>query len=82
MNDAKYLTYLGLSLTAFMGSSLFLLVMIHPKSQSYSVLPMIYACVCFAVGIATNLLAKRAESASAGSRVEGPARTEVRRLPQ
>lgn len=61
MNDAKYLVYLGLSLTAFMGSALFVLVMINPKEATYSTLPLIYAVVCFAIGIATNLLAKKAE---------------------
>ena len=62
MNDAKYLVYLGLSLTAFMGSALFLLVMLNPKDAAYSTLPMIYAVVCFAIGIAANLLAKKAEA--------------------
>ncbi|OUT60877.1 MAG: hypothetical protein CBB71_06290 [Rhodopirellula sp. TMED11] len=61
MNDAKYLFYLGISLTAFMSSAAFLLVMLNPKDASYSTLPMVYAVACFAVGIVTNVLAKRAE---------------------
>ena len=62
MNDAKYLVYLGLSLTAFMSSALFLLMMLNPKDAAYSTLPTIYAVVCFTVGIAANLLAKKAET--------------------
>lgn len=61
MNDAKYLFYLGISLTAFMSSPAFLLVMLNPKDASYSTLPLVYAVACFAVGIVTNVLAKRAE---------------------
>jgi hypothetical protein len=61
MNDAKYLVYLGLSLTAFMSSALFLLVMLNPKDTAYSNLPVIYAVFSFAVGIVANLLAKKAE---------------------
>ena len=61
MNDAKYLFYLGISLTAFMSSAAFLLVMLNPKDASYSTLPIVYAVACFAVGIVTNVLAKRAE---------------------
>jgi phytoene synthase len=62
MNDAKYLFYLGISLTAFMSSAAFLLVMLNPKDASYATLPIVYAVACFAVGIVTNLLAKRAET--------------------
>ncbi len=61
MNDAKCLVYLGLSLTAFMSSALILLVMLNPKDAAYSTLPIIHAVVCFAGGIAANLLAKKAE---------------------
>ena len=61
MNDAKYLFYLGISLTAFMSSAAFLLVMLNPKDASYATLPIVYAVACFAVGVVTNLLAKRAE---------------------
>ncbi len=62
MNDAKYLFYLGISLTAFMSSAAFLLVMLNPKDASYATLPIAYAVACFAVGVVTNLLAKRAET--------------------
>jgi hypothetical protein len=62
MNDAKYLFYLGISLTAFMSSAAFLLVMLNPKDASYATLPIVYAVACFAVGVMTNLLAKRAET--------------------
>ncbi len=61
MSDAKYLFYLGLSLTAFMASGSFLLVMLNPKDASYSSLPLIYAVASLGIGIVTNLLAKRAE---------------------
>ena len=62
MNDAKYLFYLGISLTAFMSSAAFLLVMLNPKDASYATLPIVYAVACLAVGIVTNVLAKRAET--------------------
>ncbi|MEL6105254.1 MAG: phytoene/squalene synthase family protein [Planctomycetota bacterium] len=61
MNDAKYLMYLGLSLTSFMASALFLLVMLNPKDESYAAWPMTYAAVCLGVGGITNWLAKRSE---------------------
>ena len=61
MNDAKYLFYLGISLTAFMSSAVFLLMMLNPKDASYASLPIAYAVVCLLVGIVTNVLAKRAE---------------------
>ncbi len=62
MNDAKYLFYLGISLTAFMSSAAFLLVLLNPKDDSYATLPFFYAVTCFVVGIVTNVLAKRAET--------------------
>ncbi|QDV87205.1 hypothetical protein TBK1r_62340 [Stieleria magnilauensis] len=62
MNDAKYLVFLGISLTAFMSSAAFLLVMLNPKDASYQTLPIVYAVACFAIGIVTNVLAKRAEA--------------------
>ncbi|WP_182866616.1 hypothetical protein [Stieleria mannarensis] len=61
MNDAKYLAWLGVSLTAFMASALFLLVLLNPKDASYSFMPLAYAIGCFLIGIATNLLARSAE---------------------
>ncbi|MEE2937633.1 MAG: phytoene/squalene synthase family protein [Planctomycetota bacterium] len=64
MNDAKYLFYLGISLTAFMGSALFLLVMLNPKDATYATLPLFYAAACLGVGVATNVLAKRAEKSA------------------
>ena len=60
MKDAKYLAYLGLSLTSFMASALFVMVAVNPKDPSYSALPIIYAVGCVVIGIATNLLARRA----------------------
>jgi phytoene synthase len=62
VNDAKYLCYLGISLTAFMSSALFLLVMLNPKDASYATLPLAYAAACFTVGLLANLLAKRSET--------------------
>jgi hypothetical protein len=62
MNDAKYVFYLGISLTAFTSSGAFVLMMMNPKDASYSVLPLIYAAVCFATGILAHVLAKRAET--------------------
>jgi phytoene synthase len=60
MNDARHLAYLGLSLTSFMASSLFVMVSINPKDPSYSVLPIAYAIGSLIVGIVTNVLAMRA----------------------
>jgi len=60
MNDARYLAYLGLSLTSFMASALFVMVSINPKEPSYSMLPIVYAIGSLAVGIVTNVLAVRA----------------------
>lgn len=65
MNDAKYIFYLGISLTAFMSCAGFMLVALNPKDASYAALPIVYAGVCFAVGVVTNLLAKRAEAPAA-----------------
>jgi len=62
MKDAKYLAWLGLSLTAFMGGALFLLVLLNPKDDSYSYLPLAYALSCFVFGIVANLLAKQNET--------------------
>lgn len=61
MNDAKYIIYLGLSLTSFMACALFLMVMVNPKDDVYSTLPIFYSVGCFVVGVITNLLAKKAE---------------------
>ena len=60
MKDAKYLAYLGISLTAFMASALFVMVSIHPKDPSYAMLPILYAVGCVGIGIATNVLARKA----------------------
>ena len=57
MKDAMYLAYLGISLTSFMASALFVMVSFHPKDPSYAGLPILYAFVCVGVGIATNVLA-------------------------
>ncbi len=64
MNDAKNLAFLGISLTAFMASALFVLVSLHPKDPSYAALPIVYAIVCVGIGIVTNLLARKAASAT------------------
>ena len=60
MNDAKYLAYLGISLTSFMASALFVMVSLHPKDPSYAALPIVYATVCVGIGIVTNVLARKA----------------------
>lgn len=62
MKDATYLAWLGLSLTAFMGGALFLLVLLNPKDNAYSFLPLIYAIACFGFGGIANFFAKRAEA--------------------
>lgn len=60
MSDAKYLAYLGVSLTSFMASALFVMVSLHPKDPSYAALPIIYAIVSIGIGIGTNSLAHKA----------------------
>ena len=60
MNDARYLAYLGVSLTSFMASALFLMVSVNPKDPSYAGLPMVYAAVSVVIGVATNYLARKA----------------------
>lgn len=65
MNDAKYLAYLGISLTGFMSTALFVLVAVNPKEDSYATLPLIYAVLSLAVAILTNLLAKQHEASPA-----------------
>jgi len=59
LKDAKYLAYLGISLTSFMATALFVMVSINPKDPSYSGLPILYAFICVGIGIATNILARR-----------------------
>ena len=59
MKDARYLAYLGVSLTCFMGTALFLMVAFNPKDPAYSSLPWVYAIGCLLVGVATNVLARR-----------------------
>jgi len=65
MNDARYLAYLGVSLTSFMASALFVMVSVNPKESSYAELPIIYAAVCLGVGIVTNVLARKSGRAVA-----------------
>ena len=60
MKDAMSLAYLGISLTSFMASALFVRVSIHPKDPSHAGLPILYAFVCVGIGIATNVLARKA----------------------
>jgi hypothetical protein len=61
MNDAKHVCYLGISLTAFLGSGLFLLLYLNPKSSAYSLTPVVYAVVCCVIGLIANWMAKRVE---------------------
>ena len=65
MNDARFLAYLGISLTCFMASALFVMVSFHPKDPSYAALPLVYAATCFVAGAVTNFLARRAARLSA-----------------
>lgn len=59
MRDAMYLAYLGVSLTSFMGSALFMMVAMNPKDPSYAGLPILYAIGCAGIGIVTNVLARK-----------------------
>ena len=58
-SDAKYLAYLGLSLTAIMGAALFVLVGVNPKQEAYDSMPWIYAASCVAVAFLTGWAARR-----------------------
>lgn len=62
--DAPYIAYLGLSLTAFMATSLFLLVYLNPKESTYTWLPLVYAGASLAIGIVCNRLAAQNERAT------------------
>ena len=59
MRDAMYLAFLGVSLTSFMGSALFMMVAMNPKDPSYAGLPIFYAIGCVGIGIVTNVLARK-----------------------
>jgi len=72
MNDARYLAYLSLSVTSFVASVMFLLVLVNPKETSYTTLPAIYAGISFLVSVVTYFLAKRAEARP--STVKAPSR--------
>ena len=60
MTDGKYLSFLGISLTAFLGSGFFLMMLWNPKNPAYSLMPAAYAVACFVVGLLTGYVAKRA----------------------
>lgn len=58
-NDARYVAFLGLSLTAFTATALFVLVYLNPKESTYQWLPLVYAGVSFAIGVICNRMAAR-----------------------
>lgn len=58
-SDAKYLAYLGLSLTSIMGAALFVLVGVNPKQEEYQLMPWIYAAVCVGTAFVTGWAARR-----------------------
>jgi hypothetical protein len=58
-NDAKYLAYLGLSLTSIMGAALFVLVGVNPKQEEYQLMPWIYSAICVATAFVTGWAARR-----------------------
>jgi len=59
MKDARYLAYLGVSLTAFMATALFLMLYMNPKDASYSWLPLLYAGISAVIAVVTNYFARR-----------------------
>lgn len=63
--DARYIAYLGLSLTAFTATGLFLLVYVNPKESTYTWLPLVYAGVSLAIGVLCNRMAAQSEKATA-----------------
>ncbi|MEM9826633.1 MAG: phytoene/squalene synthase family protein [Planctomycetota bacterium] len=58
---AAYLVYLGLSLTAFMASALFVMVYFNPKYDEYAGSPLIYSAASVLAGLVTMRLAMAAE---------------------
>lgn len=62
VDQCKSAVWLGLSLTAFMGTALFMMVYANPKSDAYSTLPLVYAAVSFAFAIVANRLSARYEN--------------------
>ncbi len=59
LKDARFLAYLGISLTSFMASALFVMVSLHPKDPTYAAMPLIYATICVGVGIVTNIKSRQ-----------------------
>jgi len=57
--DAHYLVWLGLSLTMVMATTLFALVGINPKGESYQWLPWMYAGGCAVLAGIFGLIARR-----------------------
>ena len=63
INQSKSAVWLGLSLTAFMATALFVMVYMNPKSDAFSTLPLIYAAVSLTFAIIANRLAAKYERA-------------------
>lgn len=60
--QCKSAVWLGLSLTAFMATALFMMVYMNPKSDAYNFLPLVYATTSLVFGIIANRLSVRFET--------------------
>ena len=56
--NARANAYLGISLTAFMATALFIMVYMNPKETTYTWLPLLYAGVSLAIAIGTHFASK------------------------
>lgn len=54
--QCKSAVWLGLSLTAFMATALFMMVYVNPKSDVYSILPLVYAAASLLFAVIANRL--------------------------
>ncbi len=60
--DATSNVAFAISLTAFMGSTLFVLVALNPKQENYDNLPWYYAAFCLVLSGAVYMLHRRIEA--------------------
>ncbi|KAA1258683.1 All-trans-phytoene synthase/15-cis-phytoene synthase [Rubripirellula obstinata] len=62
ISQCKSAVWLGLSLTAFMATALFVMVYMNPKSDVYSTLPLLYATGSLVFAVAANRVSVRYEN--------------------
>ena len=57
-HESRYLLFTGISLTLVMATTLFALMGINPKADSYAAMPWIYSGVCAVLAAMTGLYAR------------------------